>query len=291
MNYFHSYHAGNFADVVKHCLLLQLLAQLSQKPKPYYVLDAYGGRGLYSLVSDEAKKTNEAKLGVTCLLAHDNTHAPPAVQTYLQDLAAAKARYDKHVYPGSPWFIAHHAEKYPEPTIRAEAFERHADEYDALNYQLHQLPIGIHHRNAYEGVLAVVPPQEKRGLVLLDPPFEQEHRDFSSLVELLVKAHSKWATGVFALWYPLKNSDAVSLFYKKMQRTTIRRQLVLELYAYPPDVPMGLNGSGLLVINPPWQFDVHAAQILDYLQPILQHPDSPPIAKDARTQVRWLVGE
>nr|WP_290004123.1 23S rRNA (adenine(2030)-N(6))-methyltransferase RlmJ [Moraxella atlantae] len=76
-----------------------------------------------------------------------------------------------------------------------------------------------------------------------------------------------------------------------MQRTTIRRQLVLELYAYPPDVPMGLNGSGLLVINPPWQFDVHAAQILDYLQPILQHPDSPPIAKDARIQVRWLVGE
>ncbi|WP_435367497.1 23S rRNA (adenine(2030)-N(6))-methyltransferase RlmJ [Faucicola atlantae] len=152
---------------------------------------------------------------MTRLLAHDNTHAPPAVQTYLQDLAAAKARYDKHVYPGSPWFIAHHAEKYPEPAIRAEAFERHADEYDALNYQLHQLPIGIHHRNAYEGVLAVVPPQEKRGLVLLDPPFEQEHRDFSSLVELLVKAHGKWATGVFALWYPLKNSDAVSLFYKK----------------------------------------------------------------------------
>ena len=291
MNYLHSYHAGNFADVVKHCLLLQLLAQLSQKPKPYYVLDAYGGRGLYSLASEEAKKTNEAQLGVTRLLAHDNTNAPPAVQTYLQDLAAAKARYDKHVYPGSPWFIAHHVEKHPEPAIRAEAFEHHADEYDALNYQLHQLPIGIHHRNAYEGVLAVVPPQEKRGLVLLDPPFEQEHRDFSSLVDLLVKAHSKWATGVLALWYPLKNPDAVSLFYKKMQRTAIRRQLVLELYAYPPDVPMGLNGSGLLIINPPWQFDTHATAILAYLQPILQHPDSPPIAQDARTQVRWLVGE
>ncbi|MBW4017518.1 23S rRNA (adenine(2030)-N(6))-methyltransferase RlmJ [Moraxella osloensis] len=295
MNYQHSYHAGNFADVVKHVLLLQLLEMMSAKPKPYYILDAYGGRGLYSLASDEAKKTGEAIHGITKLLAQDNSQAPQAVQTYLQDIGYAKKFYDKHVYPGSPWFIAHHIEKqqdaHPEISNRAEAFEWKASEFDALNYQLHQLPIGVQHRNAYEGILAVLPPQEKRGLILIDPPFEQEHRDFSALVDLLVKAHKKWSTGVLALWYPIKNNDAVELFYKKMKRTEIRRQLVLELNIFPPDLPMGLNGTGMLVINPPWQFDAKAEEILQYLQPILQHPESPQMSVEQRTKVQWLVGE
>lgn len=295
MNYQHSYHAGNFADVVKHVLLLQLLEMMSAKSKPYYILDAYGGRGLYSLASDEAKKTGEAIHGITKLLAQDNSQAPQAVQTYLQDIGYAKKFYDKHVYPGSPWFIAHHIEKqqdaHPEISNRAEAFEWKASEFDALNYQLHQLPIGVQHRNAYEGILAVLPPQEKRGLILIDPPFEQEHRDFSALVDLLVKAHKKWSTGVLALWYPIKNNDAVELFYKKMKRTEIRRQLVLELNIFPPDLPMGLNGTGMLVINPPWQFDAKAEEILQYLQPILQHPESPQMSVEQRTKVQWLVGE
>ena len=295
MNYQHSYHAGNFADVVKHVLLLQLLEMMSAKPKPYYILDAYGGRGLYSLASDEAKKTDEAIHGITKLLAQDNSQAPQAVQTYLQDIGYAKKFYDKHVYPGSPWFIAHHIEKqqdaHPEINNRAEEFEWKASEFDALNYQLHQLPIGVQHRNAYEGILAVLPPQEKRGLILIDPPFEQEHRDFSALVDLLVKAHKKWSTGVLALWYPIKNNDAVELFYKKMKRTEIRRQLVLELNIFPPDLPMGLNGTGMLVINPSWQFDAKAEEILQYLQPILQHPESPQMSVEQRTKVQWLVGE
>ena len=295
MNYQHSYHAGNFADVVKHVLLLQLLEMMSAKPKPYYILDAYGGRGLYSLASDESKKTGEAIHGITKLLAQDNSQAPQAVQTYLQDIGYAKKFYDKHVYPGSPWFIAHHIEKqqdaHPEINNRAEAFEWKASEFDALNYQLHQLPIGVQHRNAYEGILAVLPPQEKRGLILIDPPFEKEHRDFSALVDLLVKAHKKWSTGVLALWYPIKNNDAVELFYKKMKRTEIRRQLILELNIFPPDLPMGLNGTGMLVINPPWQFDAKAEEILQYLQPILQHPESPQMSVEQRTKVQWLVGE
>ena len=181
MNYLHAYHAGNFADVVKHVLLLQLLEQMSQKPKPYYILDAYAGRGLYSLASTEAKKTGEAENGVAKLAdfvaKNPQTRLPKAVQTYLDDLNFAKSFYDKHVYPGSPWWVAHHIEKENAKDIpisnRADAFEWKADEYDALNYQLHQLPIGIAHRDAYEGVIAVIPPAEKRGLILIDPPFEQ----------------------------------------------------------------------------------------------------------------------
>ena len=171
MNYKHAYHAGNFADVVKHILLVQLLNQLGQKNKPFYVLDAYGGRGLYSLGSEEARKTGEAKGGIQALVKADVEKAPTAVKDYMEGIKQARFTYDKKVYPGSPWWIAHHVEKNPDAGVRGEAFEAKASEYDALNYQLHKLPIGIHHRNAFEGIAAVIPPKEKRGLIFLDPPY------------------------------------------------------------------------------------------------------------------------
>lgn len=294
MNYKHAYHAGNFADVVKHILLLQLLDQYSQKTKPFYVLDAYGGRGLYSLNSDETKKTQEAQRGVLALENSIKTSSqknlPKAVNHYLDKLQTARNIYDKFVYPGSPWFIAHHAQQ-TSTTMRCEAFEAVADEYDALNYQLYQLPIGIHHRNAFEGVPAVLPPAERRGIILLDPPFEQEHKDFSRLVELLSICHKKFATGTLVLWYPIKNIEAVNLFYKKMKRTEIKKQLVCELNVYPNDVAVGINGTGLLVINPPFEFDKHAVEILSFLAPILTPKDAPTQSLDSQVKVQWLIGE
>lgn len=294
MNYKHAYHAGNFADVAKHILLLQLLMQFSSKAKPFYVLDAYGGRGLYSLNSDEAKKTLEADKGIFSLenaLKSQSTPMPKAVRQYLDDLATARKTYDKFVYPGSPWFIANHAKNHSnDAPLRAEAFEAVAGEYDALNYQLYQLPIGIHHRNAFEGVPAVLPPAERRGMILLDPPYEQEHKDFGRLVDLLSVCHKKWATGCFVLWYPIKNSEAVSLFYKKMKRTDIKRQLICELNLYPNDVSVGINGTGLHVINPPYLFDKHAFEILSYLAPLLKPNDSP-IKESDMVTVKWLVTE
>lgn len=291
MNYKHAYHAGNFADVVKHLLLIQLLNQLSQKGKPFYALDAYGGRGLYSLTSEEARKTQEAKGGVKAIMAADVSSAPDAVKQYVDELKVARSTYDKNVYPGSPWWIAHHIEMHPNAGIRAEAFEAKATEYDALNYQLYQLPIGIHHRNAFEGIRGVIPPAERRGLILLDPPFEQEHKDFSVLVDLLAASYDKWPQGVYALWYPLKNIDAVELFHKKMKRTGIKRQLVCELNIFPNDVAVGLNGTGMLIINPPWQFDTKAREILRFIQPLLKSAEAPEMTPDSATNVRWLVGE
>lgn len=292
MNYKHAYHAGNFADVAKHILLLQLLAQFSAKAKPFYVLDAYGGRGLYSLESTEAVKTGEADKGIRALENATLSTPPKAIIQYLLDLDTARKTYDKHVYPGSPWWIANHAQNHSDNApMRAEAFEAVADEYDAINYQLYQLPIGIHHRNAFEGVPAVLPPKEKRGIILLDPPFEQEHKDFSRLVELLVASHKKFATGTFMLWYPIKNKEAIELFYKKMKRTQIHRQLICELNLYPNDVAVGMNGTGLHIINPPWQFDEHAKEILQTLAPILKPADAPAMSMDDTVVVKWLVGE
>ncbi|MFL1732440.1 23S rRNA (adenine(2030)-N(6))-methyltransferase RlmJ [Moraxella oculi] len=292
MNYKHAYHAGNFADVAKHVLLLQLLAQFSAKGKPFYVLDAYGGRGLYSLQSTEAAKTGEADRGIRALESADITNPPKAIAQYLLDLQTARKTYDQYVYPGSPWWIANHSLNHSQDAaLRAEAFEAVADEYDALNYQLHQLPIGIHHRDAFEGVPAVLPPKEKRGIILLDPPFEQEHKDFGRLVDLLTVSHKKFATGTFVLWYPIKNKEAVTLFHKKMKRTEIRRQLICELNLYPNDVAVGMNGTGLYIINPPWQFDEHAKDILRTLAPILKPADAPTMSLDEMAVVKWLVGE
>lgn len=290
MNYKHAYHAGNFADVVKHILLLQLLQHLSLKQKPFYVLDAYGGRGLYSLASAQAQKTQEKSGGIDALLSADNTDAPPIVQQFLQNLAMARCMYDNNVYPGSPWWIAQFAQ-HQSFEIVAESFEKSPEEYEALHYQLYQMPIGIHHRDAYEGVLAVLPPKQRRGLIFIDPPFEQEHKDFSQLVELLSAAYKKFATGVFVLWYPLKNKDAVQLFYKKMQRTGIKKQLICELNIYPNDIGVGLNGTGLLVINPPFGFDKIATQILQYLAPILTPKNAPSMPSNQKVIVRTLVGE
>ncbi|PNK60112.1 23S rRNA (adenine(2030)-N(6))-methyltransferase RlmJ [Psychrobacter sp. FDAARGOS_221] len=291
MNYKHAYHAGNFADVVKHILLIQLLNQMSSKGKPFYALDAYGGRGLYSLSSEESRKTKEAQAGVQKILDADLDQAPDAVRQYVDDIAQAKQTYDKHVYPGSPWWIANHVEKNPDIQVRAEAFEFKNSEYDALNYQLYKLPIGIHNRNAFEGIPAVIPPVERRGVILIDPPYEQEHKDFSSLVDLLVASVEKWPQGVYALWFPIKNIEAVELFYKKMKRTEIRKQLLCELNVYPNDVAVGLNGTGMLIINPPWQFDRHAREILNFLQPLLRPEDAPQMPQSQAVGVRWLVGE
>ena len=291
MNYKHAYHAGNFADVVKHILLIQLLNQLGQKNKPFYVLDAYGGRGLYSLASEEARKTGEAQGGIQAVMKGDTEKAPAAVKEYVEGVKHARFVYDSKVCPGSPWWIGHHIEKNTDSGVRGEAFEAKASEYDALNYQLHKLPIGIQHRDAFEGITAVIPPKEKRGLILLDPPYEQEHKDFTRLIDLLVTAYNKWPQGTYALWFPIKNIDAVELFYKKLKRTEMRRQLVCELNIYPNDIAVGLNGTGMLIINPPWQFDNHAREILRFLQPILKVADAPNLSPDSATNVRWLVGE
>ena len=231
MNYQHAYHAGNFADVMKHCLLIQLLDQLIQKGKPFYALDAYGGRG-YSLASDEAKKTGEAQLGINKLLQADRTDAPQAVQHFLDGIQSARQTYDQYVYPGSPYWLTQAVKANPDLAIRTEAFEAKASEYDALNYQLYKLPIGIHpHRNAFEGIPAVIPPAERRGIILIDPPYEQEHKDFTRLVDLLVASTQKWSQGIYALWYPLKNRDAVELFHKNEthghQKTTHLRIIAL----------------------------------------------------------------
>ncbi|MFL1424523.1 23S rRNA (adenine(2030)-N(6))-methyltransferase RlmJ [Acinetobacter baumannii] len=285
MNYRHHFHAGNFADVMKHVLLLQLLNRLNAKDKLYRYIDTHGGAGKYDLSQAPAQKSGEFLTGIHRLVQlsdMEKRQAPEAIQQYLKLVEELRAQEGKGSYPGSPWFALQGMREIDKATI----FEMQRDVFQQLRHNIHDKRAGLHERDAYEGLLAVIPPKEKRGLVMIDPPYELERKDFPQLVELLQSAYKKWPTGVFAVWYPIKDRAMIERFEKKMFKTGIRRQLICEICVWPDDTPVGLNGCGLLVINSPWQFSEQADQALQWLFPHLRMQET-----GGHAAVRWLVGE
>ena len=285
MNYHHHFHAGNFADVMKHVLLLQILSRLNNKDKPYRYIDTHGGAGKYDLSTSEAQKSGEFLNGIHRLIKLDDSikrNAPEGIQQYLKIVEKMRESFGKGAYPGSPWFALEGMREIDKATI----FEMQRDVFQQLDQNIFDKRAGLHERDAYEGLLAVIPPKEKRGLVMIDPPYELERKDFPQLVELIAAAYKKWPTGVFAVWYPIKDRAMIERFEKKMFKTGIRRQLICEICVWPDDTPVGLNGCGLLVINPPWKFSEDADEALQWLFPHLRMQET-----GGHAAVRWLVGE
>lgn len=285
MNYRHHFHAGNFADVMKHALLLALLQRLNAKDKPYRYIDTHSGAGLYDLSLAPAQKSGEFLSGIHRLMQLEpktKQQAPEIIQDYLQLIQDLRDRDGKGAYAGSP-YVALHAMREQD---RATLFELQPHVFRDLKQNIRDPRAGLHERDMYEGLLAVIPPKEKRGLVMIDPPYELERKDFPQLVELIEKAYKKWATGVYAIWYPIKDRAMIERFEKNLIKTGIRRQLICELCVWPDDTPVGLNGCGILVINPPWQFAEQANEILQWLLPHLQMTE-----QGASASVRWLVEE
>ena len=285
MNYRHHFHAGNFADVMKHVLLLQILSRLNNKDKPYRYIDTHGGAGKYDLSTSEAQKSGEFLNGIHRLIKLDDSskrNAPEGIQQYLKIVEKMRESFGKGAYPGSPWFALEGMREIDKATI----FEMQRDVFQQLDQNIFDKRAGLHERDAYEGLLAVIPPKEKRGLVMIDPPYELERKDFPQLVELIAAAYKKWPTGVFAVWYPIKDRAMIERFEKKMFKTGIRRQLICEICVWPDDTPVGLNGCGLLVINPPWKFSEDADEALQWLFPHLRMQET-----GGHAAVRWLVGE
>ena len=285
MNYRHHFHAGNFADVMKHVLLLQILTRLNQKDKPYRYIDTHGGAGKYDLSTSEAQKSGEFLNGIHRLVKLDDSikrNAPEGVQQYLKIVEKMREGSGKGAYPGSPWFALEGMREIDKATI----FEMQRDVFQQLYYNVRDKRAGLHERDAYEGLFGVIPPKEKRGLVMIDPPYEVERKDFPQLVDLIATAYKKWPTGVFALWYPIKDRAMFDRFEKKMIKTGIRRQLICEVCVWPDDTPVGLNGCGLLVIYPPWKFSEDADEALQWLFPHLRMSEN-----GGHAAVRWLVGE
>lgn len=278
MNYRHAFHAGNFADVVKHSLLVALLQALNRKPAPWCYYDTHAGAGAYDLEGEAARRTHEAQGGI--LRLWPATGLPLAVAELKHVVAGLNADLPLAAlprrYPGSPAIAAALARSHD----RLVLAELHPQEAAALKQHFRRDGrVAVHERNGYEMLQALTPPAEKRGLALLDPPFEQTD-EFDALVEALVAVQQRWSTGIFALWYPLKDEPTTRRFLRKLEHSGLRKLLLTELRL--PEAAGGLAGSGLVVANPPWQFDSEARACLAALSQVFGATSH---------EVRWLIPE
>ncbi len=248
MNYRHAYHAGNFADVMKHTLLVWLLRALERKPAPFAVLDTHAGAGAYDLASDEAQRTGEAASGILRVL----DSPPPELADYVALV--------QHIglYPGSPALIR----ALLRPSDRLICCELHPEEYGKLRRRTaRDKQIFVHARDGYEAMAALLPTAEKRGLVLIDPPYEDD-QEYARIVTALRTGLSRFPAGVFAAWYPIKHRAPVRAFHAALHEAGLRDILAAELLLRAPLDAARLNGCGLAVINPPWKFEAEAPALL-----------------------------
>lgn len=265
MNYRHVFHAGNHADVLKHVALLALCDALTAKPTPCFALDTHAGRGLYALDSQSAQRTGEAADGIGRLLAE----APkqPAISRYLAAVRACRNAHGAHAYPGSPWLLAHALRA----GDRIAACELMPEEAAALkgNFAA-DARIAVHQRDGYAAIKALLPPKFgaqrfNRGLLLMDPPYEAQLEEFDTAIDALRDALTRWPQAACALWYPIKLRRTLYPFYRRAAALPARSALQVELLVRADDSPLRMNGSGLLLLNPPWQFAHGFAPALELL--------------------------
>jgi len=254
MNYRHGYHAGNFADVFKHTILIALINALSRKETPFCYLETHAGRGLYDLSSEFSQKTQEYTTGVARLMSNGVSSTnklshplPPIVKQYQK--IVTEFQYPRY-YPGSPAIVKNLLRK----NDRMILMEYHPEEFKYLqNIFRNDRQINLHHQDGYLGLKAFLPPKERRGLVLIDPPFEAAS-EWDSLKKVLKIGMQKFSHGIYAIWYPLKNQSTVNKFLDSL--TTLGPEvLISELTIYPTDAQFNLTGCGLAIVNPPWQLE------------------------------------
>ncbi|HVR81413.1 MAG TPA: 23S rRNA (adenine(2030)-N(6))-methyltransferase RlmJ [Luteimonas sp.] len=281
MNYRHAFHAGNHADVFKHVVLLALCEALTTKRSPCFALDTHAGRGLYALDDEAARRTGEAAGGIDRLLAA----APddPLLARYLDAVRACRAQHGEHTCPGSPWLLAH-ALRHDD---RIACCELQPEEAAALKRNFAaDARVAVHQRDGYAALKALLPPHVGdtkfgRGLVLIDPPYEAQLAEFDTALAALRDGLARWPQATFALWYPVKQRRSLQPFYREAALLPAKSALLIELLVRPDDSPLRMNGSGLLLLNPPWQLDAVLAPVLDTLGNALGEAG-------ASTRLEWL---
>lgn len=282
MNYRHAYHAGNFADVVKHAALTRLVEYLKLKDKGFRVVDTHAGIGLYDLSSAEAQKTGEWQDGIGRVIGSAfRPEAAAVLAPYLQAVRAANADGGLRRYPGSPTIVRHLLRKQD----RLSAIELHPGDIKALAKQFAgDFQTRVIELDGWLALGAHLPPKEKRGLVLIDPPFEKEG-EFGRLIDGLTKAHHRWPGGIYALWYPIKDRRAVNGFRSGLAAAGIAKIIDLRFEIRAPSSEPRLDGSGLVVVNPPFTFEQEMRVLLPALHKVLTETPA------ARWSVEWLAGE
>jgi len=251
VNYRHAFHAGNFADCVKHAVLLWLLEAMRRKPAPFMVLDTHAGIGRYDLSGSEAARTGEWRDGIGRVLADP----PPPLAPY----AALVGRLG--LYPGSPAI----ARALLRAGDRLVCCELHPHDHAALRRLFAgDRQVAVHARDGWEALGALLPPPERRGLVLIDPPFEAPD-EFGRLLRGLARAQARFPGGVLAAWYPVKHRAPVRAFHDALRGAGLHDVVAAELLLRTPLDPARLAGCGMVVVNPPWRFETELPPLLEAL--------------------------
>ncbi|BAK67384.1 conserved hypothetical protein [Sphingobium sp. SYK-6] len=260
MNYRHSFHAGNSADVVKHSLLIALVRALQHKPGALTLIDTHAGCGLYDLGGEEAGRTGEAVQGVLRAFSDPN----PLLNDYRAAVQAVNAGAGPRLYPGSPQILAQLLR--PQDVLILN--EKHPEDARALRDVMRGTSVAVHERDAYELWLAMVPPRTARGVVVVDPPYEQPD-ERARVTASLAAAHRKWAHGVTVIWFPLKDRAMHQRWKGQLRRLGIPKFLCIEHWLYDADRPGIYNGAGLYIVNQPYAFTQALPALLEALRAAL----------------------
>jgi len=288
MNYRHHFHAGNFADVCKHALLVQLVRGLQRKEKGFLYLDTHAGRGRYDLSvasrGDSLERKPEHPDGIRRLWSHSDL--PAALADYVSvvrefDQQAGNSSAEPRFYPGSPRLV----QAIVRPQDRLALCEKHPDEFAALRDEFtFANRASVHQIDGYTALRAMLPPPEKRALVLIDPPFEEQD-EFAQIITGLRDGLRRLPSATFAVWYPLTERARVDVFLEELAALGPPPTFAAEVTIAGYDAPMKMKGSGLAVINPPWQVDAIIGPLVPVLAKLLAQ------APGGSGQLRWLVPE
>lgn len=276
MNYRHSFHAGNSADVVKHSLLIALVRALQLKEGALTLIDAHAGCGIYDLEGDQAQRTGEAMQGVVRAFADRN----PLLDDYRAAVQAVNDGAEPRLYPGSPRILA----QLLRPQDLLILNEKHPEDAYALRGAMRGTAAAVHERDAYELWLAMVPTRTSRGVVVVDPPYEQTD-ERARITTTLAAAHRKWAHGVTVIWYPLKDHETHFQWKKQLRRLGIPKVMNVEHWLYDSVQPGIYNGAGLFIVNPPYAFTQALPPLLDALRATLA-----PEGHRGEITAEWLGG-
>ncbi|TDQ61736.1 23S rRNA (adenine2030-N6)-methyltransferase [Maritalea mobilis] len=279
MNYRHAFHAGNFADVIKHIILTRILSYMQRKEAGLRVLDTHAGIGLYDLTSEEAQRSPEWEQGIKALLAAQlDEEVQQVIAPYLEIVKNLNEGDKLTRYPGSPLI----AQMMLRPQDRLSAIELHPQDIQRLEHNLAgDRKTKVTHLDGWQALVAHVPPKEKRGVILVDPPFEKAG-EFGRLADGVKKAHRRFSGGVYALWYPIKDNEAKEHFLLQLRESGIGKILRIEFFIDKPSSPPKLHGTGMIVVNPPYVLHDEMKKALPALLPILA-----PSGR-GRVRVEWL---
>ncbi|WP_446470324.1 23S rRNA (adenine(2030)-N(6))-methyltransferase RlmJ [Xenorhabdus stockiae] len=279
LSYRHSFHAGNHADVLKHTVQSLIIESLKEKEKPFLYLDTHAGAGRYQLSGEHAERTGEYLEGIARIWQRDDI--PQELSGYMKVVKALNQHGVLRYYPGSPLIARHLLREYDELNLS----ELHPSDFPLLRSEFSRdRRARVLREDGYQQLKSKLPPKTRRGLVLIDPPYELKS-DYQNVVKGILEGYKRFATGIYALWYPVVLRQQIKRLVKDLEKTGIRKILQIELGVRPDSDQRGMTASGMIVINPPWKLEQQMKAVLPWLQQVLIPEGT------GHNSVEWIVPE